>query len=70
VEYVPRYAPEFNPDEQMWDHAKARLGRLFVATRDQLVREMRGIMGEIQRFHDLVSSFFQLRAKKYAADAC
>ena len=30
--HLPKYAPELNPDEQVWNHAKARLAKLFVAT--------------------------------------
>ena len=32
---LPRYSPELNPDEQVWNHAKARLAKLFVATKDE-----------------------------------
>jgi len=27
---LPRYSPEVNPDEQVWNHAKARLSKLFL----------------------------------------
>ena len=33
VENLPRYAPELNPDEQVWNQAKARFGLLFVVAR-------------------------------------
>ena len=26
--FLPAYSPELNPDEQVWNHAKARLGKL------------------------------------------
>jgi transposase len=67
VEYLPRYAPELNPDEQVWNHAKARLGKLFIATQDELCREMRSILRSIQRSRDLVLSFFGLKETAYAA---
>jgi len=60
VEHLPRYAPEFNPDEQVWNHAKVRLAKLFIATKDDLVREMRSIMRSIQCSPQLIRSFFQL----------
>lgn len=69
VEHLPRYAPEFNPDEQVWNHAKARLAKLFIATKDDLVREMRSIMRSIQCSPQLIRSFFQLENTRYAADA-
>jgi DDE superfamily endonuclease len=49
VEHLPRYAPEFNPDEQVWNHAKARLAKRFIATKDDLLQEMRKIMRSIQQ---------------------
>ena len=69
IEHLPRYAPEFNPDEQVWNHAKARLAKLFIATKDDLVHEMRSIMRSIQCSTQLIRSFFQLESTRYAADA-
>jgi len=70
VEHLPRYAPEFNPDEQVWNHAKARLAKLFIATKDDLLREMRKIMQSIQKSPALIRSFFQLESTRYAAPPC
>lgn len=28
--WLPKYAPELNPDEQVWNHAKARLAKLLI----------------------------------------
>jgi transposase len=69
VEYLPSYAPEYNPDEQVWNHAKARIAKMFITTKDELVREMRSVMRSIQRSKDLVRSFFQLDHTRYAAEA-
>jgi transposase len=69
VEHLPCYAPEYNPDEQVWNHAKARLAKLFIITKDELFREMRAIMQSIQRTPKLIRSFFQLEHTRYAADA-
>lgn len=38
IEYLPAYAPELNPDEQVWNHAKRKLGQQFAASRDELKR--------------------------------
>lgn len=35
VEHLPAYSPELNPDEQVWNHAKGRLAKLFVATKKE-----------------------------------
>lgn len=67
VENLPRYAPELNPDEQVWNHAKSRLGRLFVSSKKEMKCAVMSIMRSIQRRLDLVQSFFQLPDTKYAA---
>jgi len=69
VENLPTYSPELNPDEQVWNHAKARLSQRFVATKDEFKEALLSIMRSIQRTVDLVLSFFQLPETKYAADA-
>ena len=66
---LPRYAPELNPDEQVWNHAKARLGKLFVATKQEFEKALYSILWSIQRSTDLLLSFFQLPDTKYAASA-
>ena len=69
VEHLPRYAPELNPDEQVWNHAKARLAKRFIATKDELLRNMRAIMRSLQCSPKLIRSFFQLESTRYAASA-
>ena len=64
---LPPYCPELNPDEQVWNHAKRRLGKLFVKTRDEMKKALMGIMRSIQRRKALVKSFFQLEDTKYAS---
>lgn len=70
VDYLPSYAPELNPDEQVWNHAKARMAKLFVASKDELVTAARSVMRSLQRSRDLVRSFFELKDTRYAANAC
>jgi transposase len=67
--YLPRYAPELNPDEQVWNHAKARLGKLFIDTKDTLKRSLLGILRSIQKQAHLIRSFFGMDSTAYAADA-
>jgi transposase len=69
VENLPAYSPELNPDEQVWNHAKGRLSKLFIATKEEFKAALLGIMLSIQRTVDLVLSFFQLPDTKYAAGA-
>jgi transposase len=69
VQHLPAYSPDLNPDEQVWNHAKARLGKLFVATKEEFKAALFAIMFSIQRTRQLVRSFFQLPSTKYAAEA-
>jgi transposase len=68
IGYLPRYSPELNPDEQVWNHAKARLAKLFLATKDEFRNATHRILQSIQSTVDLVLSFFQLPDTKYAAE--
>ena len=69
VEHLPAYCPDLNPDEQVWNHAKARLAKRFVATKEEFKAALFSIMLSIQRTSDLILSFFQLPGTKYAAHA-
>lgn len=64
---LPRYSPEVNPDEQVWNHAKARLSKLFIITKKEFKRSIIQIMIAIQRASELIKSFFQMKHTKYAA---
>jgi transposase len=67
VEHLPRYSPELNPDEQVWNHTKARLAKVFVANRPDMKRTVTNILRSIQATTRLVLSFFQLETTAYAA---
>jgi transposase len=41
VERWPAYCPDLNPDKQVWNHAKARLAKLFVATNERGIQSRR-----------------------------
>jgi transposase len=69
VEHLPTYAPELNPDEQVWNHLKGRLGKLFIESKEQMKQEAKKILLSIQRNLNLVLSFFQLTDTQYAANA-
>jgi len=63
--YLPRYAPEFNPDEQVWNHAKGRLAKLFIDSKATLKSSMFAILRSIQKQSDLIRSFFQMEFTSY-----
>jgi len=66
VALLPTYCPELNPDEQVWNHAKRRLGKLFVVTKDEMKAALTSIMHSIQKTKSLVRSFFKLKDTQYA----
>jgi len=65
--YLPKYAPALNPDEQVWNHAKARLAKLFIDSAETMNRCVLNIMRSIQKEAKLVRSFFQMKDTRYAA---
>ena len=65
IEHLPRYAPELNPDEQVWNHAKRRLAKLFIGTKQEMTESIHSILTSIQANVSLVKSFFQLPDTKY-----
>jgi transposase len=67
VEHLPAYCPHLNPDERVWNHAKARLSKCFVATKEEFKAALFSIMLSIQRSTELILSFFKLPDTKYAA---
>ena len=69
IAHLPTYAPELNPDEQVWNHLKRRLGKLFLESKEHMRQEVWSILQSIQGSADLIRSFFQLTDTKYAADA-
>lgn len=69
VELLPAYSPELNPDEQVWNHLKARMGKLFIESKEQMKRLTKATLLSIQRNMELVLSFFALKDTRYAADA-
>lgn len=67
VAMLPPYCPELNPDEQVWNHAKRRLGKLFVLTKDAMKEALFSIMRSIQKTTSLIRSFFRLEHTSYTA---
>ena len=63
--FLPAYSPELNPDEQVWNHLKARLGKLPIASKEAMKRSVFSILRSIQKSASLVKSFFRLSKTKY-----
>ena len=67
--FLPAYAPEFNPDEQVWNHLKARLGQRSILSKDDMERHLVSILRSIQKTTSLIKSFFHMPDTKYVLEA-
>ncbi len=68
MEFLPAYSPEFNPDEQVWNHAKLRLAKLPIINKESMKQCLLSIMRSIQKQTSLIKSFFKLPDTKYILD--
>ena len=67
--YLPAYSPELNPDEQVWNHAKAEVGKKSaIRTKEDMKRVILTAMKTIQEKTELVKSFFKLPDTRYAQE--
>jgi len=66
--FLPAYSPELNPDEQVWNHTKSRLGKLPVASKEAMKKSIISILRSIQRSTELIKSFFKLDGTKYITE--
>ncbi|HHJ20979.1 MAG TPA: hypothetical protein ENJ84_14310 [Gammaproteobacteria bacterium] len=63
--FLPPCSPEYNPDEQVWNHAKARLSKLPIAIKEAMKTALTGILSSIQKSKSLIRSFFRMKNTKY-----
>jgi len=65
---LPPYAPELNPDEQVWNHLKNHgVGKHPIAGPDHLKRAVLSHLRKMQKLPALVRSFFGMPETAYAA---
>ena len=64
--FLPAYSPELSPDEQVWNHAKADVGKRTIQSKDDMEKTILSAMFVIQNKVELVKSFFQLPDTQYA----
>jgi len=64
--FLPAYSPELNPDEQVWNHAKAEVGKHPIKRKLEMEALILSAMRSIQQKVELVKSFFQLPGTLYA----
>ncbi len=63
--FLPPYSPEYNPDEQVWNHVKARLSKLPIASKEAMKSALTGILRSIQKNKSLIKSFFKMKDTEY-----
>jgi len=64
--FLPAYSPELNPDEQVWNHAKAEVGKHPIKSKLDMETLILAAMRSIQQKIELVKSFFRLPDTLYA----
>jgi len=64
--FLPPYSPELNPDEQVWNHAKADAGKRPIKSKQEMEAVIVAAMKSIQEKADLIRSFFCLPNTLYA----
>jgi transposase len=59
VEWLPAYAPELNPDEQVWNHSKySQLANFIPDNAEHLAQAVEGSLISQSRQQNLLRSFF------------
>lgn len=67
VYFLPKHAPQYNPDEQVWNHIKNnKVGRQPVKDKSDLKRRLFSALRSLQKDVDKVKSFFRLPDTQYA----
>jgi transposase len=64
--FLPPYSPALNPDEQVWNHAKADAGKRPIQSKNEMERVIIAAMQSIKEKAELVKSFFRLPETRYA----
>lgn len=66
--FLPHHAPQYNPDEQVWDEIKVnRIGRQPVKDKFDLKRRIYAALDSLQHCAQRICSFFELPETEYAA---
>jgi transposase len=66
--FLPPYSPELNPDESVWNELKNNgIGRMSITGPDDMKQKTVDYLKAMQRFPELIRSFFQSPTTRYAA---
>ncbi|MEY3760673.1 MAG: hypothetical protein RIR39_2164 [Pseudomonadota bacterium] len=67
VFFLPKWAPEFNPDEQVWNEIKNnRIGKQAVKNKEDLKERLVSALDSLKKNTKRVISFFSLPDTQYA----
>jgi transposase len=67
IYFLPRYAPDFNPDEQVWNEIKNnRLNKQTIQNKSDLKEKLKSELASLQKDFNRIVSFFKLDNTKYA----
>jgi transposase len=67
IYFLPKYSPELNPDEQVWEDIKDnRLGRQQIKNKADLKKKLNSALRSLQKNVNRVRSFFRLSETQYA----
>jgi len=68
VFFLPKRAPEYNPDEQVWNEVKNnRIGKQPVKNKEDLTARLTSALDSLKQNTRRIISFFHLPDTKYAA---
>lgn len=67
VYFLPRYSPDFNPDEQVWNEMKNnRIGKETILNKSDLKERLKSELASLQKATNRIISFFQMPNTQYA----
>ena len=67
VYFLPRYAPDFNPDEQVWNEIKNnQLGKMTIKNKADLKEKLKSKLASLQKMTHRIVSFFEMPHTQYA----
>ncbi len=64
--YLPAYSPELNPDEQVWNSAKNKAGRICIENKNHMKKVVLKTLHSMKKKVELILSFFKLETTQYA----
>ena len=66
IYFLPRYAPDYNPDEQVWNEIKNnRIGKQTILNESDLKEKLKSALASLQKTTHRIISFFQMAHTRY-----